>query len=82
MRRTQREILLKLIIFCEKCNYTVLNYNIGGGVPSISDTASVIDEDGGVYDIEYLIGHGDWREVPNSQPIDDNRLLLKNCLER
>jgi len=60
MTNTQREILSKLIIYCDYSNYDLLSYTIGSGICEIRDTARVIDKYGATYNLAYDFINKDW----------------------
>lgn len=73
MKRSQKELLMELIIYCDKVNCNVLSYNIGGGTRETSDRATIIDKNGGCYDLYWLMGCSKWIEFKNC----DNELVCE-----
>ena len=62
MKRSEREVLLKLVIFCEKCNYNVKEVLMQKGSMTKPHIANVETYDNKKYTLEYLSCNGDWRE--------------------
>lgn len=63
MKRLEREVLLKLIIFCEKSNYSVKEVYIRKGSMLEPHLAKVLTDNNKEYILEYFICNGDWREA-------------------
>ena len=60
MTNEQRLLILNLIDYCDTNKFTLLNYHIGGGVPTIPDNASVVNEYGNYFSIEYISLINEW----------------------
>lgn len=64
MKRLEREVLLKLIIFCEKCNYSIKKLYMQEGSILEPHLAKVVDNYSKEWILEYFNCNGEWKETP------------------
>ena len=63
MIKNQRNLLMELILMCDKESYTLLNYHIGGGVIELPDLVEVINEYGNCFKFEYNLENNCWNRI-------------------
>ena len=76
MKNNQRQLLMELILKCDKENYTLLNYHVGGGVPELPDNVEVINNYGNCFKFEYNVKDVSWTNVEDKD-YEDKLVSLK-----